>query len=322
MNRLGIVLTFLAAVAGAEVFATPALGVAGAEVFASPGSRVGGPTPEEKKATVAFLRGLQNPDGGFLAAPTSPADKSAPASSLRATSAALRALKYFGGEPRDRAACVKFVQSCYHAEAGAFADTPITSRGVPDVIVSAVGLMAVVELKMPREPYVAPTIKYLEQNAGAFEEIRMAAAGLETVGASSPRAARWLDFLSKMRNPDGTFGKGDGAARDTGGAVCAVLRLGGKLDQRPNVLKTLKAGQRADGGFGKHDAPASDLETTYRVVRAFVMLKETPADVERMRGFIAKCRNDDGGYGVAPRRQSTVSATYFAGIVLHWLEGK
>ena len=79
-------------------------------------------------------------------------------------------------------------------------------------------------------------------------------------------------------------------------------------------------GQRPDGAYGKEGTEVSDLETTYRVLRSLVMLKEKPADVARCRTFVAKCRNSDGGYGVTPKTPSTASATYFAAIILHWLE--
>jgi hypothetical protein len=131
-----------------------------------------------------------------------------------------------------------------------------------------------------------------------------------------------VEQVAKLRNADGTFGKGDGQARDTGSAAVVLLRLAGKVDHADQVLKTIKAGQRADGGFGKADAAGSDLETSYRVMRAFWMLKEKPAEVEKLRAFVAKCRNDDGGYGVAPGQPSTASGTYFASIILHWLGEK
>jgi hypothetical protein len=50
------------------------------------------------------------------------------------------------------------------------------------------------------------------------------------------------------------------------------------------------------------------------------MLKERPSDVKALREFVAKCRNDDGGFGVAPGEPSSASGTYFAGIILHWLD--
>src|SRR5712692_5075812 len=68
-------------------------------------------TPEQKTATIAYIRSLQTESGGFLASrPTAPeGEPSQP--SLRATSGALRALKYFGGEPSDRNKCRDFVAS-------------------------------------------------------------------------------------------------------------------------------------------------------------------------------------------------------------------
>jgi len=269
-------------------------------------------TPEEKKATIAFVQGLQS-GGAFV---PSPAESDKP--SLRATSAALRALKYFGGEPKDKTALPRFVERCFDKTTGGFSDSPLTLK--PDVTTTAVGLMAVVELKMPLEPYVEPAVKYLADNAKTFEEIRIAAAGLEAVGKRPKPADAWLEQIAKLRNADGTYGKGDGAARATGGAVAAVLRLGGKVE-RDNVVKVLKAGQRADGAWGKEETPGSDLETSYRVLRSLRMLKEKPDDA-KLRAFVAKCRNADGGYGVAPGQKSTVGATYFASIILHWLDEK
>jgi hypothetical protein len=49
------------------------------------------------------------------------------------------------------------------------------------------------------------------------------------------------------------------------------------------------------------------------------MLKAKP-DIAACQGFIAKCRNQDGSYGTQPGQPGTVSGTYYAGIILHWLE--
>jgi hypothetical protein len=270
-------------------------------------------TAEEKKATVAWLRKLQAADGGFQ-----PAPGKAP-SGLRATTTALRALKYFGGEVPDRSAAADFVKSCFVKDSGAFADRP---GGKPDVISTAVGIMAVVELKLPTDPYESGVLAYLGEHAKSFEEVRLAAAGLEALGKRPPQADDWLKEIVKMRHEDGTYGKGDGTARDTGGAVVAVLRLGGKVEHPEAIVKSLDAGQRKDGGFGKEGVAGSDMETTYRVVRCYHVLKAQPAGADRCRAFIASCRNADGGYAVAPGQPSSGSGTYFAGIVLHWLDSK
>jgi hypothetical protein len=149
----------------------------------------------------------------------------------------------------------------------------------------------------------------------------MAAAGVEAAGKRPEQSRGWLEQLGKMRNAAGDFGQGDGAARDTGGAIVAVIRLGGTADHKARVLKTLRAGQRVDGGFGKAGA-GSDLETSYRVMRAFMMLKEQPNRPRRCREFVAKCRNADGGYGVGPGKPSGAAGTYFASQILHWLDEK
>jgi len=44
--------------------------------------------------------------------------------------------------------------------------------------------------------------------------------------------------------------------------------------------------------------------------------------VEQLRGFIDACRNRDGGYGVASGKPSTVSGTYYAATIQHWLDEK
>ncbi|HKI30710.1 MAG TPA: prenyltransferase/squalene oxidase repeat-containing protein [Gemmataceae bacterium] len=274
---------------------------------------------EERKATVTYLRELQAADGGFLPAAPDPAGTRLTKSSLRSTSSALRALKYFHGEPRDSRAVAAFVEKCFDKSTGGFADVP---GGKPDVVTTAIGIMAVVEVKRPTEPYADGVLTYLGSNVKGFEDIRIAAAGLEALGKKAEQADAWLKDVAKLRHEDGTYGTGNGAARDTGGAVVAVLRLGGEVPHEDNVVKTIKSGQRDDGGWGKADAKGSDLESSYRVMRCLHMLKERPADVDKLKAFIAKCRNKDGGYGTAPGQESGAGGTYFAAIILHWLEEK
>ncbi len=272
-----------------------------------------GQTPEEKKATLAYLHRLESKGGGFLPSPK------AAAPTLRATSSCLRALRYFGGAASNAEGCKRFVLSCHDEKTGGFADTP---GGKPDVVVTAVGLMALVELKLPTEKFEKRAIAYLARNAQQFEQVRMAAAGLEAVGKKSEKNNAWIDRLKSQQNPDGTFGEGAGLPRETGSAVACLLRLGGKIDNRDAVIKALDAGQRDDGGFGRADSKGSDLETSYRVVRTYVMLKALPKRADDLKAFIARCRNADGSYGVTPGAKSSVGGTYFAGIVLHWLGGK
>jgi prenyltransferase beta subunit len=270
-------------------------------------------TPAEKQVTLAYLRSLQTPSGGFRPAK----DQETP--SLRATSSAARALKYFGEPLKDADTARRFIQQCFRPRVGGFVDQP-QAQQTPDVTTSAIGLMAVVELQMPVEEYQERVVKYIGEHARNFAEIRIAAAAMEAVHARPPQADAWLKQIEMMRNPDGTYGKDGDLARETGSAVVAVLRLGGKVEQRANVLNAMRAGQRPDGGFRQGESATSDLASCYRIMRCFYMMKEKPSDVAALKQFIARCRNTDGGYGVAPGQASSVSGTYYAGIILMWLE--
>jgi prenyltransferase beta subunit len=274
---------------------------------------------KEIKQSIAYLQKLQTDSGGFRAYDPGPKLIEVPPT-LRATSAAIRALGYLGGDISKKDACVKFVESCWDAEAGGFANEP---KAKPDVFSTAVGLMAVTELRMSADKYADACNKYLTKHAKSFDDIRIAAAGLERAEAKSPKQKDWLKEVEAMATPDGTFGKGDGTARDTASAIVTILRIGASepgADRTKAWLKVLKAGQRQDGGWGKTDGKASDLESSYRVMRCFVMLKARPDNVDGLRAFIAKCRNADGGYGSAPGQSSTAADTYFAAIITHWLK--
>ena len=212
-----------------------------------------------------------------------------------------------------------FVKSCFDKESGGFADGP---DGKVTVNTTAVGVLAAVELDVPRDAFEVGAVKYLGDNVKTFEDVRIAAAAFEALGKQPAQADAWLQQIAKLRNDDGSYGKGDGAARDTGSAVAAVLRLGGKVEHQDAAIKAMKDGQRADGGFGPADSPSSDLATSYRVMRSLHMLKTAPADADRLRAFIDSCRNDDGGYGVAKGKPSSAAGTYYAATITHWLEEK
>jgi prenyltransferase beta subunit len=269
------------------------------------------PTTAQKEATVAWIAACQKDSGGF-------ADNKRPATpaSLRATLSAVRALRYFGGELKHRDACAKLVIDCYDRKETGFAPMP---GGKADALTTAVGLMAVKELDIKEEEYHVKPVIYLCANSKAFEEWRLAAAAYEAIGAKCELADNWVAAIQRAAKPDGTYGKGDGAARATAGAVVTLLRLGAPVDKRESVLKLLKAGQRDDGGWGKAGEP-SDLETTYRVVRAFVMLKDSPRDAAACRAFIGRCRTAEGSYSLRPGQEGAMGSTYFAAIVLHWLD--
>ena len=265
------------------------------------------------KATIAYVQKLQTSTGGFLSVEPKPNVRLAP--TLRSTSAAVRALKYLTAEIPDPDACKKYVASCFDPATGGVSDMP---GGKPDVFTTSVGIMAVAELKMPLDKYGKPVVDYLAKHVQTFDDIRIAVAGLERIHKESPRHDRWLHDVNRLTIPE-TGDPGSGVARDAASILVTRMRLGWDFKYTDPMVKLLQSGQRKDGGFGKDKVEGSDLETTYRVMRAFVMLKSKPRDTASIRGFVARCRNADGGYGMMPGDGSTVGSTYFAAIIVHWL---
>ncbi len=287
-------------VAGIHAVAIAVLAIA---LALSPAS---GQTPAEFAQTAAFAAAHQNKDGGF-------AGKMGQPSSLGATNTGLKVLLHVGGAVPDVLGCIKFVRSCRDASGG-FAQTP---GGKPDVVTTAIGLMAASELKIADAEMIKGATDFLGKNAKSFEEVRMSIAGLEAVRARSVDFSRWNEQIQSMRNPDGTFGQGPGQAFATGGAAAAMLRMGLELDRRDAVVAAIRAGQRAEGGWSK-DSGAPDLGSTYRVMRALYMLREQP-DVDKLHSFIARCRQSDGSYAGAPGGAGDLAGTYTATIVVRWL---
>ncbi len=273
----------------------------------------------EHAATVKYLLALRQPNGGFLSAKPDPTKAAETAPTLRATLAAVRGIKYLGGDLPDKELTGKFLESCYDPASGTFADTP---KGKTDITLTAVGVMAAAELLLKFD--YGPAVKYLTANAKTFEERRIAVAAMEAAKSFAPVTADWFKETEKTRNSDGTYGKADGLARDTGGTVAMIVRAGGKIpaEQLPAVTAALQGGQRADGGFGKAGEAASDLETSYRVLRAMHVLKIAPKDPAALRRFLSVCANKDGGYAAQPGNASGAGPTYYAVVIMGWLKAK
>lgn len=282
-----------------------------------PSAALAQPSPAEKQATLTFIASLRDPEtGAFAVNPPKPGAKPTP--SLRACNGAIRAIHYLGGKLDHPEKIAAFVLKCYDPATGAFAEP----GGKPDGGVTAVGVMAAVELGIPEAKF-PKAVEYLHRTAKTFEEVRIGAAALESLNKRPDWLGEWFKIADAQLGPDGTAGTGDGVARDTGSVIAMKLRLGIPRRQLANADKlddVLQAGQRADGGYGEAGAAGSDLGSTYRVMRAFVLLKERPKDRPGMRAFVAKCRNADGGYGVQPGQPSSMSGVYYAAIIGKWLD--
>ncbi|MBX9584928.1 MAG: terpene cyclase/mutase family protein, partial [Gemmataceae bacterium] len=272
---------------------------------------------KDKLATIRYVLSLRTPNGGFA-----PADGQKQPT-LRATASAIRAVKYLTGKPvqecvpeADRVA--GFVWGCYDPKTGGFADT---FDGKPDVPSTAIGVAAAIELGIPKEKF-AKAMTFLRENAKTFEEVRIAASAVEVWGPKdSPIDTKpWQKVVGEYA---ATFAEKAGPedAREVGSVAAFWLRLGEPLGA-PEVAiarKSLLGGQRADGGWGRKGEAASDVDTTYRVMRALYLLKEKPKDPAGLRKFVAARRNGDGGYGLKPGEASSAAGVYYAAILSKWL---
>jgi prenyltransferase beta subunit len=276
----------------------------------------------ERMRTAKWILELEAPEGGFYLEPLGPRADVQPRPMLRATNGAVRALAYLDfplmrGEKEKHA---KFVLSCYDPKTGAFAEP----GGKPDVAITSIGVIVAMEVGVPKEK-IAKAMDYIKENAKTFEEVRIGAAAVEAWGLKDcPFDVKpWnkiADELEKtwLSQPLGGDSK-DGVAREMGSWAAMKLRLGVSLG-RPLYAEIIRNGQRDDGGWSKKGEKASDIESTYRVMRAFYMIKEEPKDVAKLRAFVASHRNKDSGYATKPGDKSSMSGVYYATIITKWLD--
>ncbi len=236
--------------------------------------------------------------------------------SLRACNGALKAFKASNSEGKSWPANEKlkaFILSCYDPKTGAFAEP----GGKPDVAITSVGVMAAVEAGIPKEKF-PKAMAYLKENAKTFEEMRIAAAAVEAWGVKDCGfdLAPWLKAAAEVQNRKVSI------ARDLGSAAAMRLRLGVKFteQERDEVLLVLSLAQDDDGGWKAKDAKTSDIETTYRVMRCFKLLKEKPKDVKALRAFLEKHRVEGGGATTKPGDPPSMSGVYYVTIIGKWLD--
>ena len=269
-----------------------------------------GQKPEEKAAALKYLAALQQESGAFK---TDANGKP----SLRATSAAVRATKYLDGKLANPSQVKAFVLSCYDPPTGGFME----AGERPNVLVTSIGIMAAVELGIPESKFPM-AIDFLETEAKTFEDVRIGAAALESLKAKPKWIDKWNMMANKQLNNDGTAGKGENRARDTASVAAMKLRLGLPVANKEKIFVMIRNSQSADGGWTQAGAKTSDLETTYRVMRALMLAKERPKNSYQLGEFLASCRNADGGCGIAPGQPSSTNGTYYWAIISKWLEAK
>jgi hypothetical protein len=207
---------------------------------------------------------------------------------------------------------------CFDPKTGAFAEP----GGKPDVGSTSIGVMVAMELNIPKEKF-AKAMAYLKENAKTFEEVRIGAAAVEAWGVKDCpfKLDDWFAVADKEAKTKLGDVK-DGGARISGSYAAMVLRLGGKVSENNVglIALILLAGERDDGAWSKQGEKTSDIESTYRVMRALMLLKEKPKDAKKLREFIESHHNKDGGYATKPGEKSNMSGVYYATIITKWLD--
>ncbi|MDQ3974851.1 MAG: ankyrin repeat domain-containing protein, partial [Actinomycetota bacterium] len=259
----------------------------------------------ERTTTIAFLRDLERPGGGYAAhAGNAP-------STLQDTVSAVKALRILDTAPRDPRATMAFVESCWDADSAAGGDRP---GGAPSVFSTALGLIALHDLggrEAVQRRRQAGT-RFLTDHAASASEHFMVIAAYEEAGLGPPPSTSVSYFQAESRQ-DGTFAGGVLANAIAGGAL---LRAGASIDHEA-VVRLLVGAQGTDGGFADHRSAPTDLMTTYAVMRVLSLL-DIPPEPGSLARYVTTLRNRDGGYGEKPAAPSTAGATYQALSVLDW----
>lgn len=258
-------------------------------------------TETEVKGTLKSIVALQDETtGGFKANP-----KSDP--SLKATAAGLRIWKQLSKDKFPNLDKVTaFVLGCHDPISGGFHEP----RCNPDVVTTCFGLMAAAEVGFPPKMYPR-AMEYLKSNAKTFEDVRLGAAALESLD----NKPNWLDDWIKIADAE------TGNDARTAASVAAMkLRLGYPVNNRQKVIDTILNDQRDDGGWGKAGASGSDLETTYRVIRALSLLKAKPKNPDSIRTYLKKCQKLDSGRLFFADNEPSIFSTYYAIMAIHFLK--
>ena len=266
-------------------------------------------TAEEKKGTIQFIEGLRDKASGAykVTADGKP--------SLRACNGAVKSLKALGVKVTEIEKIQKFILSCYDPKTGAFAEPD----GKPDVTITSIGIIVACEVGLAKQEFPR-AMEYVLARHKTFEEMRIAAAAVEAWGSENLNLGELRDSIEANRE----IATGD--ARVNASELVTWLRLKSAdrykdwvVERLENLGKTLAPNQRTDGGWGKVGEKTSDIESTYRVMRAFKMLDAKPKDIPQLRKFIASHRNKDGGSATKPGEPSSMSGVYYSVIISKWI---
>lgn len=279
---------------------------------------------EDRAKTIEYLHSLQGPGGGYRSSVNDQNDREV--ERLRATFAALSALRCVDGEKRNLELTKRFLKACQDLNSGGYSDVP---GGRPSVVLTGLGILAIEEIKLPNmqldrtvelSRMQEEALQYLQSGkVKTFDEVCLAAKAIDGRQQTLQPTIRkdWQSVIAQATLESANRGR-----RQVHMAVSAatLLRIRAPIHSREEIVKSIKASQCLDGGFAYDQGTRSDLELTYQIMDALHVLGQLPFKRTQMRRFVTEHRNQDGGYGLAPKSQSTAVATFYASQILEWLE--
>ena len=126
-----------------------------------------------------------------------------------------------------------------------------------------------------------------------------------------------LEFLTSCRNPDGGYGPDSGHdshATSTHYALLAISMIGAELTEteKQETANFFKSLQADDGSISGDLWGERDLRFAYDAVAGSEILGVSTIERVKLREWIGRCRNWDGGYAPAPELESHAAYTFCA----------
>jgi prenyltransferase beta subunit len=282
-------------------------------------------TPDFPTEAVTFLRGLQNPDGGFGFNTGNQTSRTA------YTFDALEGLAQLGGSPANPSAAVAFLQA-NQVPSGGFVENAVDP--LEGLHTTFFAVRSLILLGAP--PSAAPILAYVvglvpSENDGGFGDhpgmvsnVRFtydAIFALNALGKRPLDRAGAAQYLLSLRNADGGYGTaGLSSAESTSRALIALQLAGEPIPSPEESSRYLRALQNPDGGFASTPGAPSTVTHTYRALAALELLGDGPNSTATALNFLRGQQQADGGFSDAVGSTSTsVVLTWEAAVALKTL---
>ena len=254
--------------------------------------------PARAASPSTYLRGAQNADGGFGAAPGDPSVQ------LYAGWSAL-GLAAFGQSPADVRHGGASVLDYVAGGVGSIGDVGSLERTI--LVVGAAGGSA---RNFAGHDLVGALMRHLRPDGSVASQVNLTAfavLALRAAGVAPP--SNTIGWLRRQQNSDGGFSfataGGQSDVDDTGGALEAL----GPSRATPRAVRFLRTQQNADGGFPSQAGGESNAQSTAWAVQGLLAAGVNPAGLRRGArsplSFLRSMTASDGHVRYSPSTDQT-----------------